>query len=116
MGQDYIFEPTSFASSGKIQTSFLMPDYDEYGMGYKDRSALFSSTKIDFSQFKGENPFYNRMIIIDGKIAGSWKRVIKNNRVAIETVPFGPLSKSKQQALKKAIKKYCLFVGKEIEK
>ncbi|MGZ8559610.1 MAG: hypothetical protein ACXWWC_14810 [Chitinophagaceae bacterium] len=55
------------------------------------------------------------MIILNGRIAGTWKRIIKNNRVAIETVPFGPLSKTKQQALTKAIKKYCLFVGKKIE-
>ncbi|HKO81176.1 MAG TPA: winged helix DNA-binding domain-containing protein, partial [Chitinophagaceae bacterium] len=113
--QVYIFIPASFDGKAKIQSSFLMPDYDEYGMGYKDRSALLSSTKIDFSQFKGENPFFNRMIVLDGKIEGTWKRVIKNNKVSIETVPFGPLSKTKQQALRKAVKKYCAFVGKEIE-
>jgi hypothetical protein len=56
------------------------------------------------------------MIIIDGKIEGTWKRIIKNNTVSIETVPFGPLSKAKQQALTKATKKYCLFVGKEVDK
>ena len=113
-GQEYIFYPASF-TSGKMQSSFLMPDYDEYGMGYKDRSAIFTA-KMAFTQFKNENPFFNRMVILDGKIQGTWKRVIKNNKVVVETVPFGPLSKTKQQALKKAIKKYCAFVGKQIEK
>lgn len=112
--QEYIFIPTSWDMNNKIQTSFLMPDYDEYGMGYKDRSAIFN-TKLDLSLFKNDNPIFNRMIIIDGKIEGTWKRVIKNNTVAIETVPFSPLSKAKQQALTKSIKKYCLFVGKEVE-
>jgi hypothetical protein len=113
-GQDYIFKPASITTSGKIQTNFLMPDYDEYGMGYKDRSAIFNTT-VDLSRFKGENPIFNRMIILDGKIAGTWKRVIKNNKVVIETVPFSPLPKIKHQELSKAIKKYCLFVGKTIE-
>ncbi len=112
--QDYIFIPASFDDKAKIQSSFLMPDYDEYGMGYKDRSAIFN-TKVDLSQFKNENPIFNRMIIIDGKIEGTWKRVIRNNKVSIETVLFSPLSKTKQQALTKAIKKYCEFVGKDIE-
>ena len=112
--QDYIFKSNSFTISGKTQTSFLMPDYDEYGMGYKDRNAIFN-TKVNLSQFKNDNPIFNRMIIIDGKIEGTWKRVIKNNTVAIETVPFVPLPKTKQQALAKAIKKYCVFVGKEID-
>ncbi|HKZ68276.1 MAG TPA: winged helix DNA-binding domain-containing protein [Chitinophagaceae bacterium] len=110
--QEYIFISASWGMKNKIQTSFLMPDYDEYGMGYKDRSAIFN-TKVDLAQFKNDNPIFNRMIIIDGKIEGTWKRVIKNNAVSIETVPFGLLSKIKQQALAKAIKKYCMFVGKE---
>ena len=113
-GQDYIFIPSLFDGGNKIQSSFLMPDYDEYGMGYKDRSAIFNTT-VDLSQFKNDNPIFNRMIIIDGKIEGTWKRVIKNNTIAIETFPFGPLSKAKQRALTKAVKKYCAFVGKESE-
>lgn len=112
--KEYIFIPAALNTNHKIQTSFFMPDYDEYGMGYKDRSAIFN-TKVDLSKFKNDNPIFNRMIIIDGKIEGTWKRVIKNNTVNIEAVPFTPLSKIKQQTLKKMIKKYCVFVGKEVE-
>jgi hypothetical protein len=107
--QEYIFIPASFEANKKIQSSFLMPDYDEYGMGYKDRSAIFRTSKIDFSQFKNDNPFYNRMIIIDGIIEGTWKRIVKSNTIVIETVPFTPLVKAKQQALTKAIKNYESF-------
>jgi hypothetical protein len=113
--QDYIFIPASFNGDSKIQSSFLMPDYDEYGMSYKDRNALFSAAKPDLTQFKGENPIFNRMIVLNGRIEGTWKRFIKSNTINIETVPFGPLSKTKQQALTKAVKNYCAFVGKETE-
>ena len=112
--QEYYFIPADLSSNIKIQTSFLMPDYDEYGMGYKDRSVLLVS-KEDVLQFRGENPAYNRMIIFDGKIEGTWKRVIKNNTVSIETIPFRPLSKTRQQILARAIKKYCSFIGKKVE-
>jgi Winged helix DNA-binding domain len=112
-GQDYFFIPASFATT-KIQSSFLMPDYDEYGMSYKDRSVILNPA-VDLSRFKGENPIFNRMIIINGKIDGTWKRSIKNNKVVIETVPFGRLPKFKQRILNKAIKAYGVFVDKEIE-
>ncbi len=112
--QEYYFIPTDLSSYNKIQTSFLMPDYDEYGMSYKNRSVLLVS-KNDTLQFRGENPAYNRMIIIDGKIEGTWKRIIKNNSVSIETLPFRPLSKTRQQVLARAIKKYCSFIGKKVE-
>jgi hypothetical protein len=112
--QEYIFLPAAFNTNNKIQTSFLMPDYDEYGMGYRDRSAIFN-TKVDLSKFKNDNPIFNRMIIIDGKIEGTWKRVIKNSTINVEAVPFTTLSKSKQQVVKKMIKKYCVFAGKAAE-
>ena len=112
--QEYIFIQDSRGMNNKIQTSFLMPDYDEYGMSYKDRSALFNGT-VDLSLFKNGNPFFNRMIILDGKIEGTWKRTFKNNKAVVETFPFKSLNKTKQQALEKAIKKYSAFVGKELE-
>src|SRR5688572_17358389 len=52
--QEYYFIPSNVSINNKIQTTFLMPDYDEYGMGYKDRSVLLVS-KDDALQFKGEN-------------------------------------------------------------
>ena len=111
-GQEYIFLPM-VTNAGKIQSSFLMPDYDEYGMSYKDRSALCNHD-IDLSVFKNGNPFFNRMIILDGRIEGTWKRTFKNNKAVVETAPFKSLNKTKQQALNKAIKKYSAFVGKEV--
>lgn len=113
-GQEYIFLPRDFDPGKKVRDSFLMPDYDEYGMGYRDRTAIREAPD-DFKYFTGENPAFNRMIIIGGKIVGTWKRVIKNKGISIETVPFRPLSKAKQQVLKKMIRKYSEFVGKEIE-
>ena len=110
-GQEYIFLPMG-TGTGKIQSSFLMPDYDEYGMSYKDRSVLFNG-KVDLSLFKNENPFFNRMIILDGRIEGTWKRTVKNNKVVIETVPFYKLSKEKQGKLENAVRKFCAFAGKE---
>jgi hypothetical protein len=112
--QEYYFIPENPGNSNKIQDSFLMPDYDEYGMSYKDRSALLVE-KSDLLQFRGENPAYNRMIIINGKIEGTWKRTIKNNNVNIETVPFRELSKNKHQALTRAIQKYCSFIGYQVD-
>lgn len=107
-GQEYILLPADL-DTGNIQSSFLMPDYDEYGMSYKDRSALFNGT-VDLSLFKNGNPFFNRMIILDGRIEGTWKRSFKNRKAVVETFPFKKLSKTMQQSLGMAIKKYFEFV------
>ena len=111
-GKTYIHLPVSEVPA-KMQATFLMPDYDEYGMSYKDRSALFSLPPKVLENPKLNIP-YNRMIVADGQIVGSWKRTIKNKEVDVETDYFKPLNKKQQAAVQRAVKKYSTFVGKAL--
>ena len=70
-GREYIFNPAGSKIDSGSQTTFLMPDYDEYGMSYKNRSALSSASKPD-----GIDP-YTHWIVINGKMEGTWQRIIK---------------------------------------
>jgi len=82
-GQNYIFAPnvSENNSARAIQTTFLMPDYDEYGISYKNRSALFQLHDKNIPvERQGENTYYH-MIVIDGLIAGTWRRTIKNHTI-----------------------------------
>ncbi|MDQ6480238.1 winged helix DNA-binding domain-containing protein [Dyadobacter sp. LHD-138] len=111
-GKTYIYLPVP-ETSVKMQTTFLMPDYDEYGMSYKDRSSLFSLPPKILENPKLNIP-YNRMIVADGQIVGSWKRTIKNKEVDVETDYFKPINKKQQAAVQRAVKKYSTFVGKAL--
>jgi hypothetical protein len=62
--------------------SFLMPDYDEYGMAYKDRSALAHPDHGYWSR-----P-WNRFVVIDGVIAGAWQRSLSPTAVTVEVAMF----------------------------
>jgi hypothetical protein len=44
-GKEYIFLPSQ-KNVKNPQTTFLMGDYDEYGMGYKDRTTIFNPTEL----------------------------------------------------------------------
>jgi len=94
----------------KIQKSFLMPDYDEYGMGYIDRTAIFNPIKLT-SEFRKKNPVFDRMIIVDGIIEGTWKRTIKGKSVVVETCLFRELNKAKSEAVKKSVNRFVKFTG-----
>lgn len=98
------------ALAKKIQKSFLMPDYDEYGMGYIDRTAIFNPIKLS-SEFRKKNPVFDRMIIVDGIIEGTWKRTVKAKSVVVETYLFRELSKVKSEAVKKAVNRFIKFTG-----
>ncbi|MES2774316.1 MAG: winged helix DNA-binding domain-containing protein [Bacteroidota bacterium] len=107
-GKEYVFSPMATPPEKKTQASFLMPDYDEYGMGYKDRSAIIDPDNTP-KQMSRDNPIFNRMIIIDGQIAGTWQRVVKGKTVMVETFPFSPLNKTQSKELEKAVKRFLEF-------
>lgn len=108
-GQDHLFLPSSSNhKTARLQTTFLLPDYDEYGMSYKDRDAILPPGK-PAGKDPRSNPVFNHMIVVEGKMAGTWQRTIQKNTVRVETACFVPLSKAKQQALQKAVKRYSSF-------
>ncbi len=106
--QTIYFYPQPLPDMKKLQTTFLMPDYDEYGIGYCDRSAILPpKTVVENSRKK--NPVYNRMIILNGVIAGTWQRTFKNNQLIVETYPFTKLNSTNQIAIRRAVRNFELF-------
>ncbi len=116
-GKEYVFVRTTSKSNpaNNHQVTFLMPDYDEYGMSYKDRSAIFNAKNL-IAPIRGNSPVFNRMIIVDGKIEGTWRRTIKGDTVAVEIFPFTSLSKAKHRAVMNAVKRYHSFMEESIKR
>lgn len=104
-GQVYIFLPPSNKKKTTLDSTFLMPDYDEYGMSYKDRSIL-KSKKLEGHK---ASIVFNRMVVVDGLIEGTWQRTLNKNKVDVKIVPFAPLSKNKKDAVDLAIKRFQTF-------
>ncbi|MBL0743120.1 winged helix DNA-binding domain-containing protein [Chryseolinea lacunae] len=105
-GVEYIEKPGSSKISATSQTTFLMPDYDEYGMSYKNREALVDPKR----QHKPavDTPGSNHMLVVNGVISGTWQRKQKSPG-GIEVMPFYTFSKQQTQAVAKAVKEYLAF-------
>lgn len=105
-GIDYYFTGEKPASRKKM--NFLMPDYDEYGMSYKDRSVLLNP------ESGGNKRQFDRVVIVDGMIAGTWRRTLKKDMVQIELQLFPP-HKITDKAVEGLLGDYAKFLGKKIE-
>jgi hypothetical protein len=93
--------------------TYLLPGFDEYLLGYKDRTAVLEtihSQKIT----PGNNGVFNPTIVIDGRVAGTWKRTFKKDTVIIETSPFASLNEAETRALTLAAERYGAFVNMPI--
>jgi hypothetical protein len=108
-GNAYWFNERSDTPEHKTPVAFLLPNYDEYIVSYKDRSAAIESSDINKADPRGT--IFNHTIIINGRICAIWKRTIGKNKVDIEVIPFKPLSKLNQAAVTSAAKRYAKFLG-----
>jgi hypothetical protein len=87
--------------------SFLMPDYDEYGMAYKDRSAL-AHPDHDYWTLP-----WNRAVVIDGVIAGAWQRTLRPAAVTVE-ISMMDLEVDDPRVVA-AAEEYARFLGRELD-
>ena len=87
----------------------LLPGFDEYLLGYKERSAVLSpehATEI----VPGGNGVFRPMVVNEGCIVGTWKRAFKKETVDIG-VRFFAEPKPPEATLAAAAQSYCDFVG-----
>jgi len=92
------------------QTS-LIPAYDEFLVGYKDRSASVNSTV----EAKVRNSIFSPAIINNGQVIGTWKRTIQKKDVSIEVIPYTKLSAVQQNTIAKEAERYSRFIGLPLE-
>ena len=89
--------------------AYLLPNYDEYTVGYRGRSAIFDERHIDkLSAFR--ESVLTQVIVVNGEISGTWKRTITKHEVRIELAPFTPLNKAANQAVIAATQRYGEFM------
>ncbi len=91
-------------------TAYLLSNYDEYGIGYSDRSAIVDPAHT--AQRDPARPIYfGHMIVLDGQIVGAWKRVLGKGTVVITADTFIPFSGAEYAAFAAAAERYGAFLG-----
>lgn len=107
-GQTYWFAPSTLPAQETNQV-YLLPNYDEYKVGYADRSAIFDvshTEKLDSRQ----NSLFVHTIVLHGQIVGTWKRTIQKKTVTITPNFFIPFNEAETRAFVEAAKRYGDFL------
>lgn len=69
---------------------FLLPGFDEYVIGYQDRSAVLADEYAG-KIVPGNNGIFQPMIVAGGQVIGTWKRKLKRKTMDVTLHPFVPL-------------------------
>jgi hypothetical protein len=91
---------------------YLLPGFDEYLLGYRDRAAALDPLHAQKIQ-PGSNGMFASTIVVNGKVTGTWRRVLAKKSVKIGTNLFRSLTNGETRVLEEAIRRYCAFLGVE---
>lgn len=97
----------------RTSPAYLLPNYDEYVIAYKDRPAPDSSRAANMEARSGGA--FPHHLVIDARLAGSWRRTVKTNSVAIEVAPYKSLSKAHARAVAGEADCYGEFLNMPVE-
>ncbi|GAB3846960.1 winged helix DNA-binding domain-containing protein [Hymenobacter terrigena] len=97
-------ESVAAPAAGAVQ---LLPGFDEYLLGYKDRQAVLAAEHAS-KVVPGGNGVFKPMVVVDGQIAGTWKRTLKKGAVDVAVSFFGGEAVP-QKALAAAARQYADF-------
>ncbi|GAB3994182.1 winged helix DNA-binding domain-containing protein [Spirosoma daeguense] len=106
---DYYFSDVAPLAISTTEQLYLLPIYDEFIMGYKDRSPSML--------FKNESkglPAFDNLIMADGQIIGMWKRSVGAKAMDVKAHFFQPLNDAQRSAFDTSIQHLQRFIGKPV--
>jgi len=110
----YWFTDTYSIPKPENDSVYLLPAYDEFIISYRDRTA---SLPFDINKKAiSNNGIFRPAIVINGLVAGIWKRTIKKEKIILETEFFHPINKAINDLLEEAIILFENFMNKKVRK
>lgn len=107
--QEYFLNPNTSLPEELAGRIYLLPIYDEYIMGYKDRNAILA--------LKNDASFhYESMIVFNGQVIGTWKRTILKNSIDVAFDFFKPLDKHQSKILNEAVNHFSEFMTLKVNR
>lgn len=90
-----------------------MPNYDEYFIGFKDRSA-FDERLRETRGNRRINVLRGHMVFVDGQMVGEWQRRLgKMAEVALRLLV--PLTAPERSLVRRAAGRFGEFVGRPVQ-
>ena len=97
-----------------MRTAHLLPNYDEYFIGFRDRRAV--GQRIGHTTpITGGTALIPHVIIIDGQLVGAWKRTIERDHVRVALTLMTTLTAAEQKRLRDAVRRYEDFLETTVQ-
>lgn len=105
----------SINSEGDAKNAtYLLPGFDEYMLGYKDRS-LALADEYNKKVTGAANGLFAATIVVNGGIAGTWKRILEKKKTIMEISSFEKPGAMHKKRIEKEVKRFAGFLQQPYE-
>jgi len=87
----------------------LLPNYDEYFIGLKDRGAFVARLKASRVKARTDGLSGN-VLVVDGQIVGGWRRTLVKGTAVIEVRLLIRLGEAERRAVAAAVQRFGDFL------
>jgi hypothetical protein len=91
-----------------------LPGFDEYMLGYKDRSLFLTPDQFD-AVVPGGNGMFRSTLVREGRVLATWTRSTKGKRGVVTATPLVRLGKADRAAAEKALRPWAHHVGSDLD-
>ena len=88
-----------------------LPGFDEFILGYKDRSLHVPDGMLD-RIVPGGNGVFRATLVQHGVVIATWRRTLRAGRVDITVEPFADLTSATQRAATSALERYATYLDR----
>jgi hypothetical protein len=106
--------PPDFELPLKIPaTVHLLPNYDEYFIGFKDRSAI--GQRVGSSALvSGGNALIAHVVTVGGQLVGGWRRAYENGTTVLRFALMLELTRKERAGVKGAVERLAEYTGSAV--
>jgi DNA glycosylase AlkZ-like len=113
-GKAYWSAPSTPTARMRNPTVHLLPNYDEYLVAYRERSASLSPA-LPAESASFYEMFARHVIVLNGLAYGGWWGTTNKNEVSIRRKLSLPLSEREEEAFDAAVERYSRFLGMAVK-
>lgn len=102
----HVHAPAAAPRAGTL----LLPSFDEFLLGYKDRRAMLTREE-EQRVVPGGNGVFLSTVVVGGRVVGTWTRSTTATGVALTVTTWASTTPTRRRAIERAAAAYGTFVG-----
>ncbi len=114
-GKEYWFDASLGGVPAAKGVAHLPPNFDEYTVGYADRSAILHPVHPFRPELFAFSSLLSNVVTVAGQVVGGWRRTVMRDGIRVEVRPLARLSPADRAAVEEAGHRLGRFLGRSVQ-